>query len=122
MWYQTIIIEKPYISATLEKPKLNKHFKHVTDLVYREDIGIRNLAYKLQGFKQGYYFIFTYESEKNVGTLKNLFINDENILKFVTVDLLEDNIQADIGKAVRVELSNKLIDAIDVLLGRVNYM
>lgn len=60
----------------------------------REDWGLRNLAYKIQKNRKGYYMMFNVDAPaKAVIELERLERIDENLLRFLTVkvDELEEN-------------------------------
>ncbi len=60
----------------------------------REDWGLRNLAYKIQKNRKGYYTMFNVDAPaKAVVELERLERIDENLLRFLTVkvDELEEN-------------------------------
>ena len=60
--------------------KLNKAI-----IEYKENWGLRNLAYKIQNYKKGYYFMVVFNGEKEtVNELERNFRIDENILRFLT--------------------------------------
>lgn len=60
----------------------------------REDWGLRNLAYKIQKNRKGYYTMFNVDAPaKAIIELERLERIDENLLRFLTVkvDELEEN-------------------------------
>ena len=60
----------------------------------REDWGLRNLAYKIQKNRKGYYMMFNVDAPaKAIIELERLERIDENLLRFLTVkvDELEEN-------------------------------
>ena len=60
--------------------KLNKAI-----IEYKENWGLRNLAYKIQNYKKGYYYMVVFNGEKEtVIELERNFRIDENILRFLT--------------------------------------
>ena len=60
--------------------KLNKAI-----IEYKENWGLRNLAYKIQNYKKGYYYMVVFNGEKEtVNELERNFRIDENILRFLT--------------------------------------
>ena len=60
--------------------KLNKAI-----IEYKENWGLRNLAYKIQNYKKGYYFMIVFNGEKEaVIELERNFRIDENIIRFLT--------------------------------------
>ena len=60
--------------------KLNKAI-----IEYKENWGLRNLAYKIQNYKKGYYYMIVFNGEKeSVSELERNFRIDENIIRFLT--------------------------------------
>ena len=60
--------------------KLNK-----ATVEYKENWGLRNLAYKIQNYKKGYYFMVVFNGEKEtVSELERNFRIDENIIRYLT--------------------------------------
>jgi len=65
--------------------KLNK-----ANIEYKENWGIRNLAYKIQNYKKAYYFMLVYNSDyKALQELERNFRIDENIIRFLTTKISE---------------------------------
>ena len=65
--------------------KLNK-----ANIEYKENWGIRNLAYKIQKYKKAYYFMLVYNSDyKALQELERNFRIDENIIRFLTTKISE---------------------------------
>ena len=87
--YETIFIVKQDLDDRALKDleekydnllKLNKAI-----IEYKENWGLRNLAYKIQNFKKGYYYMVVFNSEKDtVSELERNFRIDENIIRFLT--------------------------------------
>ena len=60
--------------------KLNK-----ATIEYKENWGLRNLAYKIKNYKKGYYYMVVFNGEKeSVSELERNFRIDENIIRFLT--------------------------------------
>ena len=60
--------------------KLNKAI-----IEYKENWGLRNLAYKIKNYKKGYYYMIVFNGEKeSVSELERNFRIDENIIRFLT--------------------------------------
>ena len=87
--YETIYIVKQDLDAKSLKDledkyenllKLNKAI-----IEYKENWGLRNLAYKIQKYKKGYYYLIIFNGEKEVvNELERNFRIDENIIRFLT--------------------------------------
>ena len=87
--YETIYIVKQDLD--------NKALKDVEDkydnllklskaiIEYKENWGLRNLAYKIKNYKKGYYYMIVFNGEKeSVSELERNFRIDENIIRFLT--------------------------------------
>ena len=87
--YETIYIVKQDLDTKALKSieekydgllKLNKAI-----IEYKENWGLRNLAYKIQNYKKGYYYMVVFNGEKEtVSELERNFRIDENIIRFLT--------------------------------------
>ena len=87
--YETIFIVKQDLDnkslKNLEEKydnllKLNKAI-----IEYKENWGLRNLAYKIEKYKKGYYYMIVFNGEKDTVTeLERNFRIDENIIRFLT--------------------------------------
>ena len=87
--YETIFIVKQDLDNKALKDleekydnllKLNKAI-----IEYKENWGLRNLAYKIQKYKKGYYYMIVFNGEKDAVTeLERNFRIDENIIRFLT--------------------------------------
>ena len=55
---------------------------------YSENWGLRNLAYKIQNFKKGYYYMLVFNSDiEALNELERNFRIDENIIRFLTTKI-----------------------------------
>lgn len=87
--YETIYIAKQDLDSKALKDledkyegllKLNK-----ATIEYKENWGLRNLAYKIKNYKKGYYYMVIFNGEKeSVSELERNFRIDENIIRFLT--------------------------------------
>ena len=60
--------------------KLNKAI-----VEYKENWGLRNLAYKIQNYKKGYYYMVVFNSDLlALEELERNFRIDENVIRFLT--------------------------------------
>ena len=90
--YETIYIVKQDLDATTLKAVEDKYenllkLKKAT-IEYRENWGLRNLAYKIQNFKKGYYFMLVFNSDiEALNELERNFKIDENIIRFLTTKI-----------------------------------
>ena len=68
-------------------------------------MGKRNLAYEIKGCSQGYYVIFKFWSDsKNIDELDRLCRINEDILKFLTLKVSNDN---DKDNTININLDEK---------------
>ena len=87
--YETIYIVKQDLDSKALKDledkydnllKLNK-----ATIEYKENWGLRNLAYKIKNYKKGYYYMLVFNGEKeSVNELERNFRIDENIIRYLT--------------------------------------
>ena len=129
-YYETIVIFKP--NEDIAKPRIRKYLDLLQSYQHEkriecEQLGIKNLAYEVKKHKQGYYAVFTWlGTMDNVYDLERQFRIDDDVLKFMTVNLDPDSDSAlnlkDLNPVLTKSEQNKRIDAIDVLLGFVNYV
>ena len=90
--YETIYIVKQDLDATTLKA-VEKKYENLLKLKkaaieYRENWGLRNLAYKIQNFKKGYYFMLVFNSDiEALNELERNFRIDENIIRFLTTKI-----------------------------------
>lgn len=87
--YETIYIVKQDLDSKSLKDleekyegllKLNKAI-----VEYKENWGLRNLAYKINNNKKGYYYMIVFNGEKEaVSELERNFRIDENVIRFLT--------------------------------------
>ena len=87
--YETIYIVKQDLGSKALK-ELEEKFDNLLKLnkaivEYKENWGLRNLAYKIRNYKKGYYYLVVFNGEKEtVKELERNFRIDENILRFLT--------------------------------------
>tara|TARA_B100001123_G_C15272499_1_gene1010860 strand:+ start:1074 stop:1400 length:327 start_codon:yes stop_codon:yes gene_type:complete len=85
--------------------KITKEFeKHLTDqggkVLGKEECGLKNLAYKINGLKKAFYFFYQINIEgKNIQLLKKQLIQNEKIIRFLFIRIDK-----------HVELPTKLIE------------
>ena len=87
--YETIYIVKPDLDSKslkgLEEKLENLLKLNKAIIEYKENWGLRNLAYKIQNYKKGYYYMIVFNGEKEaVRELERYFRIDENIIRFLT--------------------------------------
>ena len=123
--YETIIILNPetktrFIFKTNLLAKVQSFSK--TKKVKLNDIGIKNLAYEIKGCKTGYYLQMIWQGTcENVAEIEKLFRTDDNVIKFITVIVPEEDLIHKQLEDLPSEQKIKEIDAWDVLYGRAKY-
>ena len=87
--YETIYIAKQDLSEAELKSTEDKYENLLklkkANIEYKENWGLRTLAYKIQNYKKGYYFFLVYNCESDaVKELERNFKIDESIIRFLT--------------------------------------
>ena len=87
--YETIYIVKQDLDNKALKD-LDEKYENLLKLnkaiiEYKENWGLRNLAYKIQNYKKGYYYLLVFNGESEaVNELERNFRIDENVIRFLT--------------------------------------
>tara|TARA_X000000950_G_scaffold134562_1_gene167507 strand:- start:87 stop:470 length:384 start_codon:yes stop_codon:yes gene_type:complete len=87
--YETIYIVKQDLDNKALK-ELEEKYDNLLKLSkatieYKENWGLRNLAYKIKNYKKGFYYMIVFNGEKeSVSELERNFRIDENIIRFLT--------------------------------------
>ena len=96
--------------------------------VYVQDEGLRELAYDVRGFRQGYYIALYYKPKNKDWVNTELEVKlrkDPEVLKFLTVrdvDISSQTFSKTVFKSdVTEQIDNKYINAWDVLFGDAKY-
>jgi len=88
--YETMIILKPTLTDE-DKEKIVENIKKIVEsfegeVVAVDNIGVRELAYPIEKFERGHYYIFYYKAPaKAVLELERQMRYNEDILRFMTV-------------------------------------
>jgi len=87
--YETIYIVKQDLDdkalKSLEEKYDNLLKLNKAAVEYKENWGLRNLAYKIQNYKKGFYYMVVFNGDKeSVSELERNFRIDENIIRFLT--------------------------------------
>lgn len=113
--YETVFILTPVLSDTQTKDTVEKFRKLLidqgVDIVHEDSMGLRKLAYPIQGKSTGYYQLFEYRAEPGVpAALEIEFRRDERIMRFLTIVLDKHSIDYNerkrkglVGKRTTVE-------------------
>ena len=92
--YETIYIVKQDLDVATLKAVEDKYenllkLKKAT-IEYTENWGLRNLAYKIQNYKKGFYYMVVFNAEaKALEELERNFKIDENVIRFLTTKISE---------------------------------
>jgi len=89
-YYETLIITKPTLSDE-EKQKIVDDLKEIIskyngEVAAVDNIGVRELAYEIQKFPRGHYYIIYYKgTPEGVRELERIMRYNEDLLRFMTV-------------------------------------
>jgi len=90
--YETLFIVKPDLSVD-DATKVFESFKELIkknggNILHEEAWGKKTLAYKIQKFSEGYYFLLNFEAEPNFPKeLERRFRINENVIRFIVVKI-----------------------------------
>ena len=95
--YETIYIVKQDLDLNALKTNEEKYENllklNKATIEYKENWGLRNLAYKIKNYKKGYYYMLVHSSDTAaLQELERNFRIDENIIRFLTskIDKIPD--------------------------------
>ena len=87
--YETVMILKNDIIKEKKEAILEKITKYISEngeIIETKDLGERKLAYEVNSYKNGYYFIIKFKSEsRNISELERLYRITDEIIKFIVV-------------------------------------
>ena len=87
--YETVMILKNDIIKEKKEAILEKITKCISEngeIIETKDLGERKLAYEVNSYKNGYYFIIKFKSEsRNISELERLYRITDEIIKFIVV-------------------------------------
>ncbi len=94
--YESVIILKPTLKkddrAEILK-ETEKAIKEVANIIETNDIGLRKLAYEVNGYKEGFYMCYKFdmkeelkENETSITNIERYFRKQEEIMKFLIVE------------------------------------
>jgi len=92
--YETIYIVKQDLDTKsikdLEEKYENLLKLNKATIEYKENWGLRNLAYKIQNYKKGFYYMVVFNAETQaLEELERNFKIDENVIRFLTTKISE---------------------------------
>jgi small subunit ribosomal protein S6 len=90
--YETVFILNPVLSDLQVKETVSKFEEFLTsrgtEMVSKEDWGLKKLAYEIQHKKSGFYHLFEFKAPAEVLiAFETEFRRDERIMRFLTVKL-----------------------------------
>ena len=87
--YETVMILKNDIIKEKKEAILEKITKYISEngeIIETKDLGERKLAYEVNSYKNGYYFIIKFKSEsRNISELERMDRITDEIIKFIVV-------------------------------------
>lgn len=87
--YETVMILKNDIIKEKKEAILEEITKYISEngeIIETKDLGERKLAYEVNSYKNGYYFIIKFKSEsRNISELERLYRITDEIIKFIVV-------------------------------------
>jgi len=94
--YETVFIAEPEIATEAVDQLLTKIKKAITDnqgTVGNEDRwGRRRLAYPIQGFREGFYVVLTFNAEGGVvNALEHVFRVTDSVVRHITIKIIKKN-------------------------------
>ena len=109
--YETIYIVKQDLDTAALKAIEDKYESLLklkkASIEYVENWGLRNLAYKIQNFKKGYYFMLVFNSDKEaLNELERNFRIDENIIRFLTTKIAKVPTEPSFIMKAKIEKEN----------------
>jgi len=90
--YETVFILNPVLSDTQVKETVKKFEDYLTskggNVIYKEDWGLKKLAYNIQKKKTGFYHLIEFKIEgEEIGPFELEFRRDDSVMRYLTVKL-----------------------------------
>lgn len=90
--YETVFILNPVLSDTQVKETVKKFEDYLVskgaEMIWKEDWGLKKLAYEIQHKKSGFYHLFEFKASPEVLiAYETEFRRDERVMRFLTVTL-----------------------------------
>ncbi|BCD61945.1 small subunit ribosomal protein S6 [Nitratiruptor sp. YY08-26] len=88
--YETLFVLKPTLTDEEKKAKFD-FIKEVIEnnggeIVATEDVGVRKLAYPIQKFERGHYYIIYFKApSETVRELERIYRITEDVIRFLTI-------------------------------------
>lgn len=90
--YETVFILNPVLSDIQVKETVKKFEDYLTskggEIVYKEDWGLKKLAYNIQKKKTGFYHLFEFKiAGEEISAFELEFRRDDSVMRYLTVRL-----------------------------------
>jgi small subunit ribosomal protein S6 len=90
--YETVFILNPVLSDVQVKETVQKFEDYLVskgaEMVWKEDWGLKKLAYTIQNKKSGFYHLFEYKvAGEEVSPFELEFRRDDSVMRYLTVKL-----------------------------------
>ena len=90
--YETVFILNPVLSETQIKETVKKFEDYLVskgaEMIWKEDWGLKKLAYPIQNKKSGFYHLFEFEAEGTaIDPFELEFRRDDSVMRYLTVKL-----------------------------------
>ncbi len=90
--YETVFILNPVLSETQVKETVKKFEDYLTSkggkVMYKEDWGLKKLAYQIQKKKTGFYHLFEFTIDgQEIAPFELEFRRDDSVMRYLTVRL-----------------------------------
>ncbi len=90
--YETVFILNPVLSDTQVKETVKKFEDYLVskgaEMIWKEDWGLKKLAYPIQKKKTGFYHLFEFKSPGDaIAPFELEFRRDDSIMRYLTVKL-----------------------------------
>ncbi len=88
--YETLFVLKPTLTDEEKKAKFEFIKDVITnnggEIVATEDVGVRKLAYPIQKFERGHYYIIYFKApSQTVRELERIYRITEDVIRFLTI-------------------------------------
>lgn len=122
--FETILIFSNKLTEEEYIYQINKYKNILAGLpgakIKSDRLGKKKLAYSVRGCDYGWYVLFIYESTEDLinNKLDLMLRRDDNVIKFITINLKEDYIPGDYINGVPAsEQKKKPVDIFDLIFG-----
>ena len=90
--YESVFILNPVLSESQVKETVKKFEDYLVskgaEMIWKEDWGLKKLAYPIQKKSTGFYYLIEFKAEGDIITdIEPAFKRDERIIRFLTVKL-----------------------------------